>query len=91
MAKILGIVIVDFEGAVVDVTRFIGTHEESVVVHEVLPAIDVGKDGHVFLLSVRINVKNVAGNEVKISRVELDLLVEVGHAKAKVAELLADD
>ena len=88
MAKVLRVVVVDLETAMMHVRRGIRAHEEGVMVHGRLPAINVRENRHVFRLrpSVLIlsfasrDVQEVRGSKVEVPDVPLQLCRKVFDA-----------
>lgn len=56
---VLGIVVVDLKGAVVDVRGLAGRHEEGVVVDVRLAAVNVREDADEFLFTINEDVEEV--------------------------------
>lgn len=92
VAELLGVEVVNLEGAVVHMRGWIGGHEERVVVNVGGAAVDVREKGDVFLAGGGcrvgvVDVEEVAGGDVEGAGVEVDEGVEFGGADAVVAEL----
>lgn len=67
MTQLLGVVIKDFEGAVVDMdARRIGAEEEGMVIRVCLTQIQVCKGGHGDSLAVFFNVKQICWHDVEV-------------------------
>ena len=94
MAELLGIVIMHFEGTVVDVRGGVCGHEESMVVYRFVAAIYVCEDGDVFCLVLAVArrvvgyVEEVGRREVEVSSIPLHLLVEILHTEAVMSQFM---
>lgn len=88
MSQVLGIKVMDLERAMVDMARRVLAHKERVVVHKLLATVDMCKQSNILPLALGAYVENVAGDEVKVARIEVDLRREVLHAQAVVAQLV---
>lgn len=86
VAEDLCVVVVRLETAVVDVRRERALEEEEAVVVDLLAAlVEPEKDG---LVLARLVVHQLRGVEVEVGRVEVEAALEVGHARAVVAQLV---
>jgi len=104
VAEHLGVKVVGLERRVVDVHLGALEEEEAVVVDQLVAAVEAEEDGDVDvfvvvdklgrLVSTETNIQDwwggthLAGVEVEVGRVEFVALGKVGHAHAKVAELV---
>lgn len=91
VSQLLGIEVVNFEGAVVHMRGLVCAHEEGVVVNGIASPIDVGKDCYVQFLAVLFHVEEVTRDKVEIPGVEVKHGWEVLYTVSKVAELLLLD
>ena len=90
VTKLLGVYIVDLEGAVVDMRGGIRTHEEGMVVHQILATVDMREDGYCFFGFASFHVEEVCWDDVEVLGVEVEFGLEVLDAEAVVAELDID-
>ncbi len=87
VANELSVEVGDFKGAVVEIClfdfRWSALHEEDMVVGICLAEIEMHEDENVDVGELRV-IENVAGNEVEIGGVEVELAVEVFADVSKV-------
>lgn len=88
MAEFLCVEVVDLEGAVVDVTRWIRAHEERMMVNVVAASVDMGKQSNVFFLPFHLDVEEVCWDDVEIRCVKFDQGLKVCGAYTVMTELV---
>lgn len=89
--QLLGIEVVNFKGAVVNMRSLVRAHEEGMVVNGVASLVDVGKHCDVDFLAVFFHVEEIARDEVEIPGIEVKHGREVLYAVSEVAKLLLSD
>lgn len=89
VSQLLGIEVVNFEGAVVHMRGLVRAHEEGVVVNGIASPIDVGKDCYVHFLAVLFHVEEVTRDEVEVPGVEVEHCRKILYAVSKVTKLFS--
>ncbi|KAK5624816.1 hypothetical protein RRF57_000532 [Xylaria bambusicola] len=86
--KHLGIIVVDFEGAMVHVASLIGAHEERMMVDIIIAAVNVGEDGNIFLSPVKfVDIQEVGWYKVKVFEVEIEFSRKILDTQTVMTQL----
>ena len=96
MPEVLRVVVMDLKTTMMHMRRGVRAHEERMMVHRRIPAIDVREDSHIFrllLLTIpvilaRRNVQEIRRREIEIPHIPLQLRREIFHAQAVVAQFV---
>lgn len=89
MSELLGVKVMHLERAMMNVTGFIGAHEESMMIDVVRAAVDVSEHGNILLVTpIRFFlVEKVGRNEIECSSVKAHLIWEVSYTQPIVSQL----
>lgn len=87
MTHMLRVEIVNFEGAVVDVSRGIRTEKESMMIHGRVTEVQMCKTCDDLFLPFYFGVGEVRGDNIEVGCVKGQHLFELGSAEAEMAKL----
>ena len=89
MAHMLGVKVMHLERAMMNVTGFVGAHEESMMIDMVRATVDVSEDGNILLVTpIRLfYVEKVGRDKVECSGVKAHLISKVLYTQPIVSQL----